>query len=225
MPTLYEAIREAMEHIGGRVRREDIRSYINKNYPDRWQPAALTAHLYGCAINNPKAYIHHPHAKKVLFKNDDGSFEIYNPDIHGENNWELSDSDSDVPNEEYYEASISLERDLEDYLVRNIASLEAGLVFQERQSKTDVGFVDVLAKDKNGYLVVIEIKIGEAKDSAVGQVTRYMGWLAKTKPSEKIRGIIVASDFSDGAAYSASIIPGLTLLRFKINFEFERQVL
>lgn len=222
MPTLYEAIREAIEHIGGRVRREDIKFYINKNYPDQWQSTALTAHLYGCAVNNPKAYIHHPHVKKILFKHDDGSFEIYNPEIHGENNWEPSGADSDVPNEEYYEASVSLERDLEDCFVRNIASLEAGLVFQERQFKTDVGIVDVLARDRNGYLVVIEIKIGEAKDSAVGQIARYMGWLVKTKPSEKIRGIIVASDFADGTAYSASIRPGLSLLRFKIHFEFER---
>ena len=102
-------------------------------------------------------------------------------------------------------------------------SLEPGLVLLERQAKTEVGFIDLLAKDKDGNLVVIEIKPGEAKDSAVGQVSRYLGWVARHKaPSGQVRGMLVASEFSDGARYAATVIRGLSLVKFKVRFEFER---
>lgn len=226
MPTLYEAIKEAVEQSGGKSSREDIRRYVDRTYPGKWQPSALTAHLYACAINNPKAYIHHPHAKRILFRCADGSFELYDPDKHGDNIWIPSETEDEAATEEEYEeASISLERDLEDNLVKNVGGLEPGLVFVERQVKTDVGFIDILAKDKQEQFVVIELKIGEAKDSSVGQVTRYMGWISKNRARGPVRGMIVASEFSEGTEYSASIVPGLSLVKFKVRFEFQRQSL
>jgi endonuclease len=181
----------------------------------------LTAHLYACAVNNPKAYIHHPFSKNILFRRDDGTFEIYNPEVHGENVWIPPEDDEHVE-EEYHEASISMERDLEEYLSKNFGNLLPGLSLVERQSKTDVGFIDILAKEKDGNFVVIELKIGEAKDAAVGQVTRYMGWIMKHRTQGKaIKSFLIASDFSDGTKYSAAIVPGLKIVRFKARFEFE----
>ena len=221
MPTMSEAIQEALKARGGKASREQIRDYVAQKYPDEWQPTTLTAHLYACAVNNPKAYVHHPFLKKFLFRREDGSFEIYNPEIHGENVWIPPEDDESVQ-EEYHEASLSLERDLEEYLSKNLGSLLHGLTLVERQSKTDVGFIDILAKDKDSNLVVIEIKVGEAKDAAVGQVTRYIGWVMKHRTQGKgVKGLLIASDFSEGTKYSASALPGLQLVRFKIRFEFE----
>ncbi|MGH7411711.1 MAG: endonuclease NucS domain-containing protein, partial [Candidatus Methylomirabilis sp.] len=189
MATMADAVKEAIEKRGGKASREEIRSYIDQKYPGQWEPTTLTAHLYGCVVNNPKAYIHHAHARKFLFRREDGSFELYNSEIHGENIWASTEDEEQLTEGEYYEASISLERDLETYLSQHLSSLEPGLILAERQVKTDVGFIDILAKDKAGNVVVIEIKVGEAKDSAIGQVGRYLGWAAKHKASrEKVRG-------------------------------------
>jgi hypothetical protein len=55
------------------------------------QPATLSAHLYPRAVNNPKAYVHHPNAERFLYKLADGTFELYDEEVHGPNLW--------VPNE------------------------------------------------------------------------------------------------------------------------------
>ena len=51
-----------------------------------------------------------------------------------------------------------------------------------QQFKTDIGRIDILAKDKRGgQLVVIELKKDQTSDDTVGQLTRYMGWLEEHK--------------------------------------------
>ena len=62
MATMKQAIKEAFEQSEGALSKEVIRQFVDERYPGIWQPSTLTAHLYACAINNPKSYIHHPHA-------------------------------------------------------------------------------------------------------------------------------------------------------------------
>ena len=129
--------------------------------------------------------------------------------------------DEDGGEVELVETSLSLERDLEEHLVDNLETIEKGLKFVGRQFNTDVGRIDILAEDRDGCRVVIEVKVGEAKDSAVGQIARYLGWFAHTdgKPP---RGILIAAEFPEGVRYAATAIPNLTLLTYKVHFSFER---
>ncbi|MFX1739227.1 endonuclease NucS [Paraburkholderia sp. A1RI_3L] len=66
-----------------------------------------------------------------------------------------------------------------EHLIRKINSLEKGLRFVERQVVSDVGRIETLAQDASGRRVVIELKVGEVKDAAVGQIDRYLGWYAR----------------------------------------------
>src|SRR5476649_1478584 len=77
--------------------------------------------------------------------------------------------DESTPQEltEYVESSLSLERDLEDQIVSHLDSLEPGLTLVSRQVRSDVGILDLLAKDRDGQTVIIELKAGEAKDSSI----------------------------------------------------------
>ena len=68
MATMKQAIKEAFEQSEGALSKEVIRQFVDERYPGIWQPSTLTAHLYACAINNPKSYIHHPHAERFLYK-------------------------------------------------------------------------------------------------------------------------------------------------------------
>ena len=65
MATMSQAIREAFGGGGEALSREAIKQSVESRYPGKWKPATLSAHLYACAINNQRAYVHHPSPFKV----------------------------------------------------------------------------------------------------------------------------------------------------------------
>ena len=220
MATMFQAIEEAFDESGGALSREAIKQSVESRYPGKWQPATLSAHLYACAINNPRAYVHHPHSRRFLYRRADGTFELYEEKAHGPNLW-APDQAENVSGEQAVEASISLERDIEDQLVHQLDALEEGLTFVGRQVKCDVGRVDIAGRGADGATVVIELKVGEAKDSAIGQIARYMGWHQQQEAAGTVRGILVASDFPEGVQHAALAIPNLALRRYRIQLTFD----
>lgn len=219
MATMSQAIKEAFEEGAGPLSREAIRQSVESRYPGEWQPGTLTAHLYACAINNPKAYVHHPRSERFLYKRADGTFELYDQKAHGPNLW--APDPAEDGSEQTVEASVSLERDIEDQLVHRLDALEEGLTFVERQAKCDVGRVDIVGRGADGATVVVELKVGEAKDSAIGQIARYMGWHQQHQAAGTVRGILVASDFPEGVQHAALAIPNLALRRYRVQLTFE----
>ena len=143
----------------------------------------------------------------------DGSVEglVEETDVGGATSQSLTD---------YVESGLSLERDMEDHLVNNLTSLEPGLTLVSRQETVEVGRLDILAKDKDGSLVIIELKAGEAKDAAIGQIARYMGWFAR-RDSKTPRAMLVAGAFSEPVKYAALSIPGLKLVTYRVSFSFD----
>lgn len=221
MTTMAQAIKAFLNSAGRKVTAEQIKQAINTQYPGQWKASTLQAHLYACAANNPKAYIHHPSAQKFLYRNADGTFELYSEERHGPNEWAPSEGEDEIEAvSELAETSISLERDIEDHLIQQLSTLEKGLRFVARQFNTDVGRIDILAEDQKGCRVVIEVKVGEAKDSAVGQVARYLGWFAKLDEKPP-RGMIVAAEFPEGVRYAATAVANLTLHAYRVSFSFE----
>lgn len=97
---------------------------------------------------------------------------------------------------EYVESSLSLERDVEDQIVSHLDVLEPGLTLVSRQESSEVGRLDLLARDAEGRTVIIELKAGEAKDSSIGQIARYMGWYGE-KEGKPPRAMLVASGFAE----------------------------
>lgn len=83
----------------------------------------------------------------------------------------------------------------------------------------DVGRVDILAEDAAGCRVVIELKVGTAKDSAVGQIARYIGWYGR-QDGQGPRGMLIASEFPEAVRYAAEAIPDLSLVEYKVQFAF-----
>jgi len=221
MTTMAQAIKRIASAEARRMTSDQIREAIKAEHPGRWKDSTLQAHLYACAVNQPKAYIHHPSTEKFLYRNADGTFELYSEQQHGPNEWVPHEGDDDVSKvEELVETSISLERDIEDHLVSNLDCIEPGLQMIGGQVNTDVGRVDILAQDVDGNRVVIEVKVGEAKDSAIGQTARYLGWYAQID-GKAARGILIAAEFPDGVKYAASAVENLKLLSYRVQFSFE----
>jgi RecB family endonuclease NucS len=227
MTTMAIAIRDFVESSPSGATSREIRNHINSAYPGKWTPGTLTAHLYGCAVNQPRAYLHHKSAEKFLYKAEDGRFHLYDDEKHGPNVWapvlsdpaDTGEPENDDAIEQLIETSISLERDVEEHLIRNLDSVEKGLCFVDRQVIIDVGRVDILAKDASGRRVVIELKVGEAKDAAVGQIARYLGWYAR-RDGKAPRGMLIASDFPEPVRYAAEAVKDLALVQYRVQFAF-----
>lgn len=228
MTTMSNAIRHFVEQRSESATAREIKNHIDEAYPGRWSPGTLSTHLYACAVNQPGAYKHHRSTEKFLFKDDEGKFQLYNPEMHGPNVWAPVTNDETAPEdlasdeqvEQLIEASISFEKDVEAHLIRNLDSIEKGLRFVDRQVVIDVGRVDILAEDIKQRRVIIELKVGDAKDAAVGQIARYIGWYAR-KDKKPPRAMLIAGDFPEPVRYAAEAVKDLELVRYRVQFAFD----
>jgi hypothetical protein len=124
------------------------------------------------------------------------------------------------------EATISLERDLENFLLAKLDSLERGLKIYEgetgRQFQVKSGRIDILAQDEDKNFVVIELKAGTASESVLTQILAYMADItAELSKGKAVRGIIVAYGFAEKLVAAATLLPTIKLMKYKVNFEFE----
>ena len=122
-----------------------------------------------------------------------------------------------------------MEQQLEDFIIRNWEETELGkkydLIYEEgelisQQYRTDIGIMDILAKDKkDGSYVVIELKRNQTSDETIGQVTRYMGWIKKKLGDSKVKGIIVAGKFDEKLDYAQEMTPNIEVFLYQVDFK------
>lgn len=129
---------------------------------------------------------------------------------------------SDAPSDKQ---RLSLERDMQVALRDNIASLEPGLVIIDDGAERAVtsGFIDILARDATGALVVIELKAGKTDARVIGQTLGYMGDILTEEDGAAVRGIVVAHEFDQRTVSAARAVPNLRLMRYAISFTFAAQ--
>lgn len=89
------------------------------------------------------------------------------------------------------------EDEVKNILEENPEIIEKGLKILEREHKIETGFVDFIAQDKNGSLVLIEVKDERAGIESAKQLLRYV--VTYRNKGVKTRGILVAPSFSKGA--------------------------
>jgi hypothetical protein len=125
------------------------------------------------------------------------------------------------------QATVLYEKEVQTFLSQNLHLLgkpTLELVQTEYPIKfgKDSGRIDVLAKDLQGNLVVIEVKRGVAGRSAIGQVQSYMGSLMTEYPDKKIRGLLVAMGLDEAARAALLVTYDVTYFEFKTHFEFSQ---
>ncbi|MCI5867608.1 MAG: endonuclease NucS [Methanosphaera sp.] len=89
------------------------------------------------------------------------------------------------------------EKHMVDLAWENPDLLEKGFRPTRREYQTDNGFIDLMGKDKNGTLMILEFKSRKAGTNAVKQLKGYIDCFADNK--DFVRGIIVAPDITDNA--------------------------
>jgi len=120
------------------------------------------------------------------------------------------------------ETTFGLERDLQSALRENIVQLEAGLKITDggKERAVPSGRIDILAGDSRGVCVVIELKACTADGNAIGQILAYMGDLLE-ETKGKIRGILVARDFTSRAIAASKAVSNIELKEYRFTFSFK----
>jgi RecB family endonuclease NucS len=117
------------------------------------------------------------------------------------------------------------EDQLRDYLAMHLEAIEEGLqIYVDDYGNsgveydTPVGRIDLLAEDRSGHLLVIELKVGRSPDAAVGQLLRYMGWVRRhLADGRPIRGLIIAQHASDRLRYAVAELPDVAVKDYRIH--------
>ncbi len=110
--------------------------------------------------------------------------------------------------EDYEELEIAgYEKDMGDMIMAHPHMIEEGFKPTAREYSTEHGFIDILGKDAEGNLMILELKCRKAGVSAVKQIRRYLSdfennenmELKGEKEKQKIRGLLVAPSIGDDA--------------------------
>lgn len=130
--------------------------------------------------------------------------------------------------EDAIDTKLHLESDLEGFLVTDLGQLERNLKLYVRDGvrgqQLDAGVagrIDLLAIDASDNFVVIELKAGEADRQTCGQIQAYMAWVSENLAAGmQVRGILVASGFTERLKLAVKVVPGLSLRRYSVVFRF-----
>jgi RecB family endonuclease NucS len=82
---------------------------------------------------------------------------------------------------------------MQQALAANPGLIEDGLELLDRELPTDVGGIDLYARDAAGRYVVVELKRGKASHEAVHQLSRYVERVRELVDGE-VRGILAAPE-------------------------------
>ena len=125
------------------------------------------------------------------------------------------------------EQEFAAESDLRDFLANNPACIEPGLCLYRSGDRSGIefpvesGFIDILAVDRQGNFVVIELKVGKGRNKTVGQLLYYMGWVDKNLGKGPCRGMIIAKEIPDDLMLAVQRVPGVFLFRYHLNVSVE----
>lgn len=97
------------------------------------------------------------------------------------------------------------EQDLRDYLANNPSVIEPGMsLWPVGETETAVEYrvdrgrrIDILAKDRNGIPVIIELKVSSGHERVIGQSLFYRGCVKERFAAERVRVVIVAREITD----------------------------
>jgi hypothetical protein len=89
------------------------------------------------------------------------------------------------------------EENMREMVFESPELIEEGFRPTSREYQTENGFIDILGKDKNGALMVLELKSRRAGVNAVKQLKKYLDCFKDHK--EFVRGVLVAPSVTDDA--------------------------
>lgn len=110
------------------------------------------------------------------------------------------------------------EKHLQELLAQDLSFIEPGLKPMIREAQMH-GYADIIAQDKDGNIVIVEVKRRKAGLDAVSQLHRYREKLQKLK-NTTIRGLLIAPGITDSAK---TLLDNYGMKYHELNFEVKAQ--
>lgn len=223
--------------------KQDAISWFAQKYP-KIKVGTVTAHLTRLSTNarSRTHYSAKPGDDDVLYQIDGSHYRHYRPGQDPAPIYPASPvaEARGVPEGEDEEpisapssagSEFAYETDLRDYLAKNLTKLEAGLRLYEEEGITGIEFpvggrfIDILATDSKGGLVVVELKVSRGYDRVIGQLMRYVAWIKKNlaEPNQNVRGLIIAREISEDLQLACSLVPGVELFEYELSLSLKRK--
>lgn len=222
--------------------RQDAIRWFAQKYP-KIKVGTVAAHLTRFTTNarSRTHYSAKPAVDDVFYQIDDRHYRLYQPGHdpvpigagqsvgespaipEGEDEFAMSESPPAG-------GEFAYETDLRNYLAKNLDTLQSGLSIYEEDGITGIEFpvggryIDLLAKDTNGDLVVIELKVSRGYDRVVGQLLRYVAWIKTNlaEENQQVRGVIVARKISEDLVLACSLVPNVELFEYELSLSLKR---
>jgi hypothetical protein len=214
--------------------------WFGQHYP-RLQPGSIRAHLVQAATNDPSR-LHHPSTNEsddVLFKIASGQYRLYERgvdpapirefiqgDVAREVELQDGDESSEIEDPQPGSSEFLLERDLQRYLAENLECIESGLTLYIEDGTQGIEFeagggrrIDILAIDKSGAFVVLELKVSKGYDRVVGQLLRYVNWVRQNlaEPGQRVRGMIICRTMTEDLRLACAGIQEIELFEYQLS--------
>lgn len=220
--------------------------WFAKNYP-KLKAGSIQAHLVQASTNDPSRR-HHTSTNTtddLLFKVGSREYRRYEPGvdpapIHQAATTQVAgaggamvtveeeDDDAGMAVDAALAGStqFALEKDLQRYLADNLQLIEPGLSLFHDEDITGFEYpagggrrIDILAKDKAGNFVVLELKVEKGYDRVVGQLLRYVNWVRKelAEPGQRVRGIIVCRTMSEDLVLACASSREVELFEYRLQ--------
>ncbi len=116
------------------------------------------------------------------------------------------------------ENSFDSEQNLQSALVYQIDTLFPEYTFEAEKYRIGGKEIDVLLR-KGDELLAVELKKGEAKFEAFGQISMYVGLLKEKFPNNDIKGCIIANSIDESLAYACSTNSDISLKTYLLKLE------
>jgi hypothetical protein len=218
---------------------QDMIKYFQNNYP-KIKVGTITAHLLLFSTNAKSRINHISHTSgkcDLLFKINENKYRLYdkindpNPIYKGKVGEEVfTPDDTEIETIPEINQSFAYEKDLQNFLAKNLQIIETGLKLYEDEDITGIEypagnrFIDILAVDKNNDFVIIELKVSKGYDRVIGQLLRYVAWIEKNLATEgqKVRGAIICKEISEDLLLACSKINDVELFEYDLSIKLNK---
>lgn len=147
-----------------------------------------------------------------------GTIKILDYDFDVDRLNKILDSITDAEDSRERIIEVTGEDEITEYLKESLNDLEEGLTLKKTEYEVSVGNIDILAEDKSGLPVIIEVKV-KADDSVVGQILGYIQAYEEECGTSQVRGIIVAQEFAERCKKAAKRV-NIKLCQCRKTFTF-----
>ncbi|WP_390253138.1 endonuclease NucS domain-containing protein, partial [Vibrio parahaemolyticus] len=232
---MWDMVSDLQLEKGSRITKAEVHAWFEEKYP-KIKLGTINAHLIRLSTNATSRHHYAVKAKEddLFYQLDKSTYRLYDsendPSPLGTENYSQNEDNEDISEIESEFAEFAYEKDLQNFLSKNLSLIESGLTLYQEDGITGIEYpvggryIDILALDKGNNFVVIELKVSKGYDRVVGQLLRYVSWIRKyqAEESQNVRGIIIARNISEDLQLACEGMSNIELLEYELSISLNK---